>query len=757
MIDVYKIGATLVLNDLIAPRLLKLAAEFKKVDAVALQVNKRLQKMTAEVVGLRSLTGAAKQLSSGLQGVSNDAVRVKRNLNGIRGAIPGAGIGLEAELARANAEAAILAQRLTTLRNIGAAASRSAFVGAMGPGGAGAGSGRPPALPGPSGYVSGMPRRRGYGGAGAAGGGGGGGFGGGHGGNVHVGPGGFGMGAIGFGVPSAALGPLAAGVGGAYITKSLYDAAKEFQTAAARFRTLNLGEDVNKDAELFARGTRVYGASSATLMETLRESVGVFGRLDLAKEVAPTLAALNAANAGLFSGKVGALDEGAVRAIMRFNDMRGLTDSKDDFLRGLDLAQRMITGSGGALKFTDLEQMAKTGGAAFKGLSDDGVMMLATLAQEQGGARTGTALMSLYQNLIAGRTPKKTMAALADAGLAELTEITSGSVGGKQIKSTALKNIVDEKLLRENPAAWLMKYGTEAAKRAGATDESQVIAFMNNLVSNRQGSNMAANFTTQQAQALRDFNLAKNAKGVQGTIEEFKKSAPGAEADFVAAWTSMKAEMGRGVLPTVTKLLNSGTEFFRSVNDWGMKNAGLNERLKAVGTPFSLDPRDIGSGGVLGWAWRAGKSLLSGDPVATGGKDKMASANPVAGAAPQMVQVNDRKNAGLNERLKAVGTPFSLDPRDIGSGGVLGWAWRPGKSLLPGDPVASGGKDKMASANPVAGAAPQMVQVNTAIRLDSRVLAEATSFHQAKELARPQTGPSGFDPAMNLRPPALRN
>lgn len=699
MIDVYKIGATLVLNDLIAPRLLKLAAEFKKVDAVALQVNKRLQKMTAEVVGLRNLTGAAKQLSSGLQGVSNDAVRVKRNLNGIRGAIPASGIGLETELARANAEAAILAQRLTTLRHIGAAASRSAFIGATGPAsvgvgvgvgvgagagvaaGAGAGGRRPPALPGPGGYVSGMPRRHGYG-AGAAGGGG---FGGGHGGNIHVGPGGFGMGAIGFGVPSAALGPLAAGVGGLYVTKSLYDAGKEFQTAAARFRTLNLGEDVNKDAELFARGTRVYGASSATLMETLRESVGVFGRLDLAKEVAPTLAALNAANAGLFSGKVGALDEGAVRAIMRFNDMRGLTDSKEDFMRGLDLAQRMITGSGGALKFTDLEQMAKTGGAAFKGLSDDGVMMLATLAQEQGGARTGTALMSLYQNLIAGRTPKKTMAALADAGLGELTEITSGSVGGKQIKSTALKNIVDEKLLRENPASWLMKYGTEAAKRAGATDESQIIAFMNNLVSNRQGSNMAANFTTQQAQALRDFNLAKNAKGVQGTIDEFKKIAPGAEADFVAAWTSMKAEMGRGVLPTVTKLLNAGTEFFRSVNDWGQKNAGLNERLKVAGTPFSLDPRDIGSGGVLGWAWRTGKSLLSGDPVAPAGKDKMASANPVAGAAPQMVQVN------------------------------------------------------------------------TAIKLDSRVLAEATSFHQAKELARPQTGPSGFDPAMNLRPPALRN
>lgn len=678
MIDVYKIGATLVLNDLIAPQLLKLAGEFKKVDALVLQVNKRLQKMGAEAAGVRNLVTATKQLEGGLRGVGGNALLVERNLRRIRRAVP-ASLGIEAEMVRANAESAQLARNIHAIHMAGMAASRSSFMGHLG-GGAGGGQ-RPPALPGPGGYIWGLPRRRG---GAAAGGSGGGGGGGGHGGNVHVGPGGFGVGAVGMGLPGGALAPVAAGFAGLYVTKALYDAGKEYQLAAARFKTMNLGDEINRDADKFARGTKVFGASSAMLMETLRESVGMFGNLDLAKQVAPTLAALNAANSGLFSGKVGALDEGAVRAVMRFNDMRGKTNSKEEFMAGLDLAQRMVTGSGGALKFTDLEQMAKTGGAAFKGLSDQGIMNLATLAQEQGGSRTGTALMSLYQNLIAGRTPKKTMAALADAGLAEVTEVTSGSVGGKTIKSMALKNIVDEKMLREDPAGWIMKYMDAAAMKAGAKTDSEKIAFANSLVSNRQGSNMAANFTTQQAQALRDAKLVKNAKGVEGTIEEFKKTAPGAEADFVAAWTSLKAEMGKGILPTVTKLLNTGTDFFRSVNEWGQKNAGLNEKLKGAGTPFSLDPRDIGSGGVLGWAWRTGKALLSGDPTPGGGKD-------------------------------------------------------------------------LAKADPVSGTAPSMVQVNTAIKLDSRVLAEATTFHQARDLARPQTGPSGFDPGMSLRPPALRN
>ena len=48
------------------------------------------------------------------------------------------------------------------------------------------------------------------------------------------------------------------------------------------------------------------------------------------------------------------------------------------------------------------------------------------------------------------------------------------------------------------------------------------------------------------------------------------------------------------------------------------------------------------------------------------------------------------------------------------------------------------------------------VQVKTAVKLDGRVLAEVTTLHQARELARPQTGASTFDSVMNLPPPALR-
>ncbi|MCA3194314.1 MAG: hypothetical protein INH12_30055 [Cupriavidus sp.] len=647
MLDAYKIGTTLVLHDMVGPALLRLATEFRKLDIMAGNVNRHLAAIEKQAAGIRTISRASATLAT--------------------------------SMSKANIEAATLAKNINAIHAASAAAQRTAAMGAFGtfgPGGRGPG-GRGPSLPNPGGIIP-MPMRPRYGGGRPAAGGGG--FGGGHGGNVHVGPNGFGVGAIGMGLPGGMLAPAAATFGTLYAGKKLYDAAKDYETAAARFKTLNLGEAVDKDADKFARGTRVFGASSTALMETLRESVGMFGGMDVAKQVAPTIAALNAANSGLFGGKIGSIDEGAARSVMRFNDMRGKTNNAKEFLAGLDLAQRMVTGSGGAINFGDLEQFAKTGGAAFKGMSDQGIMNLATLMQEQGGARTGTALMSLYQNLVAGRTPKKTMAALVDAGLADVGEVTSGSVGGKTIKSTVLRNIKDEQMLREDPAGWLMKYATAAAERAGAKSDSEKIGFINNLLSNRQASNMGANFTTQQAQALRDANLVKNAKGTQGTIDQFKNTAGGAEADFLAAWESLKTEMGRGVLPQVTKVLNAGTEFFRSINDWGQKNAGMIQQMQSAGTPFG---------------------------------------NPFA-------------NFGL------------------GSGGNAGWLYRQAKALI------TGGGDSMAAANPVSGGSQAPVQVNSTIKIDSRVVAEAVTWHQGREMSRPQTGSSTFDTGMAMRPPALR-
>lgn len=533
MIEAYTVGTTLKLHDLVSAPLARIATQFEKLDVITAAVNRNLKAIGLETAGMRGLATAA--------------------------------ANLDRHLAGANLQSANLTRNLAAVKALGLSTAGQAM----------------PVLRYPNGVV--------YRGAQPVGGG--------HGGSVHMGQNGVGFSGASVGLGRAGL-PLAGAAVGLYAAHGMYEAAKDYQTAQLRFKALNLGADADRDADKFARTSRGYGVSSTQSMETLRESVGIFGNLKTAKEVAPILAELNAANSAIFGkGKVGQLDEGAVRSIMRFNDMRGLTNNKEDFLRGLDLAQKMVAGSGGAIQFQDLEQLAKRGGTAFKGLSDEGVMMLGTVMQENGGAATGTALMSLYQNLISGRTTKKTMAALSDAGLAELGYVEHGKVGGKQYKTLQVTKVVDEEMLRTNPGAWMMKYGVEAAKKSGAKTDSEIAAFMNSIVSNRTGSNMATTFTTQNLQAMRDFELIKNAKGQQETRQMFKESAVGAETEFSAAWTDFKMELGKNILPELTSWLKSGADFLRSVSKFYDENREIFKMFETFGS--------------LGGSFKLGKELLA--------------------------------------------------------------------------------------------------------------------------------------------------
>ncbi|MBT2299279.1 hypothetical protein J7E70_02270 [Variovorax paradoxus] len=649
MFEAYSVGVTLRINNLASPTLALIARDLEKLETLSVALKSTLRTIGAESAGLRAIAAAGNASATALERATRSAQSLQAHLAAVRAT----------------------------------SASMPAIAPHMG-GGSGGGGG-PRVIPGVGGG--------GGGGGGHAGGGHGRNQGGFHGGNIHMGPGGIGIGSVGLGAGNAFV-PLAVTAGMLYGGHSLYEAARDYETAATRFKTLNLGAEVNKQANDFARGTRVFGVASKDLMDTVRESVGMFGSMPNAVKLAPMIAQLNAANSGLFGGKIGGIDEGAARSLMRFNDMRGLTDSPQDFMRGLNLAQRMVTGSGGALKFSDLEQMAKRGGAAFKGLSDEGIMMLGTLAQEQGGATTGTALMSLYQNLVAGRTTKKTMAALSEAGLVTLGSVMHGNVGGKAYSTTQITAIKDEKMLRENPAQWLMTYGTAAAKAAGATTDSEIISFMNKLVSNRTGSNMAANFTTQQMQALRDQRLIKGAMGAEQTVGAWQKTLGGKEAEFIASWNNFKTEFGTAALPAFSNMLTNAAGFLRSVSGFMERNAGL---ISAMGTG-------------IGWL------------------DKFSPTGVLKNAI----------GAGLDVFGGAKGESWGGEGRR-GAGGAGGFVGN------------STGGGAFTGYRAPRGAGAQMVQVESTVVLDGKAIGRAVTQHQAKEMTRPSTGARTADGRMSLR------
>ena len=535
MIDVYSIGTTLKLTDLVTPQLLRLSEQFAKVDALALQVNKRLKSMSAEVVGVKNLAAATGKLDLGLKAVKDQAVMAEKALGSIRGSLP-SGLGIEAEMVAANRQVNLLGRQLHALR-----------------GGGLGGGGLPPLPPGSGG-----------------GGGGGGGWGrrhgGLHGGNIHAGSGGIGIGGVGMGLADSAMVPLAGAFVAAYVGHAFYEGAKDYQDEFMRFKSLNLGDHINEEADKFVKASHTFGVSQTELMKAMAESVGLFGSFEEASKFTPALVTLGKANAAIFGDKLGSLDDEGLKNLLKFIDRRGGFKDEATFNRNLNLAERLVTGSGGFLKFQDLGAFSQNAGTAFRSLSDEGLMHMEGLMIEQGGQKAGTALMSLYQNLVAGRTPKKTMGLLQDLGLAQLEEQTHGSVGGKPLKSLVMTNIQGSDLLQSDPAKWMTDVLLPALQAKGITKESDVLKAVNDVLSNRNASNQGSIMTAQEFQVLRDYKLAKGAMGAGDVVNMYKDSASGAERDFAAAWTDFKKEFGQTMLPAITGMLRTGSAILRTIN-----------------------------------------------------------------------------------------------------------------------------------------------------------------------------------------------
>jgi hypothetical protein len=594
MIDAYAIGTTLKLHDLITPQLLKLSEQFAKVDALALQVNKRLQKMGAEVVGVRNLAAASKALDAGLKGVNAEALLAERNLRGLKGALPTGSIGIERELAAANVEAAALERRLLGMRGLGRG-----------------GGGMTPILPGPGGAGGGGGGRRG----GHI-----------HGGNMHVGPHGFGIGGVGMGLATDMLVPLAAAGAAVYVGHKFYEAAKDYDMAFTRFRTLNLGDKVNADANSFARGTKQFGVSMTERMTVLRDMHEVMGSYEEAKAVTPLFTRMLAANRGVFGEEGNKFDTKTFQALGKVIEMRGGTSSPAEMFKQADFAQKVLTGSAGLVTPTDLLAFMKTGGVATRLLSNQAFYaQSAPMIQEMGGSRFGTALMSAHQNLAMGRGSLKSMKeaariGLIDPGMIEYTKI--GTI--KQVLPGALK---DEGLYNQSKYEWLLNVLIPAIRTNGVrghgglvkgdkiTDD-QIVNELNTLFSQRTASNAFAQMYLQRHKIEKNIAVTQGAMGIDALEKEYKGSAQGAEDEFGAAWKDFKAEFGKNMLPQITSMLKTGAEILRMLGD--MTN---NPAFKAV-QGFTE-----GAAHAFAWPYR----LMFGNANAAEPGAGSAPINPVAG------------------------------------------------------------------------------------------------------------------------------
>ncbi len=528
------------------------------------------------------------------------------------------------------------------------------------------------------------------------------------------------------GVGGAILG--GAGYAGLHALGKTLEAAKEYQQAFAAFKAINLGDAINTQADKFARGSSVIGASATDLMRTTRDLHTVLNDFDLAKQLTPGFAQLKYANQAVFGGHGLNFNEAQLRDLERIIEMKGGFKSAPDFLSQASMMQQVIASTGGMVKPTDYLNFIKTAGVAGRLLSDKSFYYgMEPLIQEMGGNRVGTALMSAYANLGQGRTTvraanEKMRLGILDPKMVEYTKI--GTI--KQVKPGALKGM---DLFTSNPFEWLKTVLLPAMATKGITAEKDVLNELSAIMTNRTGASLYSLMYLQQHKIEKAMAISQNAMTPAQMTKLAMSTPDGAQMALAAAWKNLKMASGEALLPIIIPALNKLASVLRSLGQWAYRHprmfdaliygfAGLSGALLFSGTVLTLKAAFMGINLLL--PTLAGTITASVIPALTA---------LTAVLAPLALIANHQKVADT----------------------IDGWAPSIGNWLYA--MTVPGGGKHLKDYHDIP-ARKDKTAVTTNIHLDGRLIATAVSEHQGKAANAPSSSGGGFDGRMNYTSPA---
>ncbi|QEH36500.1 hypothetical protein OJF2_50840 [Aquisphaera giovannonii] len=532
------------------------------------------------------------------------------------------------------------------------------------------------------------------------------------------------------GIGGAILGGV--GYAGLHALGKTVEAAKEYQQALAQFKSLNFGDSVNSQADKFARGASVIGASATDLMRTTRDLTTVLGDFGMAKQLAPGFAQLKFANQAVYGGHGLDFNEHQLRDLERIIEMKGGFKSPQDFLAQASMMQQVIAGTGGMVKPSDYLAFIKTAGVAGRLLDNKAFYYgMEPLIQELGGNRVGTGLMSAYNNLAQGRSTVRAATELMKLGLLDRSMVEFTKIGTiKQVRPGALK---DNLGFGANPYQWMQDVLLPAMRARGITSEQGVLQELGVIFGNRTASSLFSLMFLQQEKIAKNMKLSQNAMGTDELVKLARSSPQGAEMALGKAWANLKMAAGEALIPIIIPALNKLAEVIRAIGQWAYRHprlfdtliygfAGLSAALLFGGTVLTLKAAFL--------ALKIAVPLLT-TPLAS------MAALPLAGIASGL---------GLVTAALAALIPIVYHQQ------IAAWVDKHapviGDSLLAASDFLSGSKPSSSNRSFVPPPSGKTVQVSTAVNLDGRQIASVVSRHQADAANGPATSPSGFDGRM---------
>lgn len=404
-------------------------------------------------------------------------------------------------------------------------------------------------------------------------------------------------------------------------------------------------------------------------------------------------------------------------------------------LRGfLDLASKLTLVTHGKVDPKTWLGLAQQGGPALGGMSENGLMTMGIIAQAMGGQRAGTALSSLYQQFVGGKTTQPVAEEMKKLGM-----ISGYSVlkGGHVSISEEQKNQEYKSALKTDMVDFTKKLVEDWKKAGKGMDEmvESLYTLFGRTTTQRLIHDMLRNLP--QIEGERD--RAKQAMGVEPSAAlQNKEDYSQILNNMTTAWDRFMAAIGNSkgaldIMAFVTNALNTAT-------DWANKHP---ESVKIFGEAI------MGAAAALGIL--GGAAMLAAVAAFAPGGAIAVGVAAVVGAVGMLAALNiDGVKAVLTGILDAIrgfidgikSLPAKIDgwlksqvPYDLerkGGPGVerYGVPWK--KSSL--DEPAFGPPRKQAMLQPI--------HVHTAHNVDGHTWAQSTSIHLAKLFEHPTSAPA---------------
>lgn len=325
--------------------------------------------------------------------------------------------------------------------------------------------------------------------------------------------------------------------------------------------------------------------------------------------------------------------------LLRASELTGrLTDphthkaAVEELQRFLDLSSRVMAATHNMVNPQTLLGMAKQGGFTMRGLSDEGFMTMAMMAQAMGGPRTGTSMMSLWQQFGGGTMRKRTAMGMEDVGLLKPGEWQTDKGGGVILNAEASKRLTG--IISKDPldlAANLLEH----FKKTGITDPTEQMRLVMRALGRQTTERFTAEEVTNFQQMLAERGRMRQGLGANSAFGTIMNES--VTANLVAlqkAWENLliavagpNSENVIAVLQKLTGVINSMIVNINGMNPETLKNIGVGLGILAgalvgggvIAIAAALGPAGWLAAGLIG----LGAAAVAWGPQIQGAMDKV--------------------------------------------------------------------------------------------------------------------------------------